>query len=83
MLTRYLVSPRVRRSAQYKVAAKMPKAAAMRTTTMVSTGMDDSLRSGAMMLGAAVDALILIKSALIPPLRREKRISSSSLQCTR
>ena len=35
------------------------------------------------MLGAAVDALILIKSALIPPLRRERQITSSSLQRTR
>ena len=37
----------------------MPKAAAMRTTTIVSMGMDDSLRSGAMMLGAAMSGFDL------------------------
>jgi hypothetical protein len=34
----YLLSPRVCRSAQYKVAAKTPKAAAMSATTRISTG---------------------------------------------
>jgi hypothetical protein len=75
----------VRWSAQYKVAAKMPKAAAMRTTMIVSTGMDDSLRSGAMMLGAAVRGFDLdqIRTHPVSPLRRETQITSSSLQRTR
>jgi hypothetical protein len=48
----------------------------MTTTTIVSMGMNDSLSLwGAMMLGAAVEALILIKFALTPrpALRREGR----------
>jgi len=61
----YLVTPRVRRSAQYKVAAKMPNAAAMTRTTIVSVGMGGSLRfSGAIMLAARARTLILIKSPL-------------------
>jgi hypothetical protein len=39
-LRRYLLSPRVCKSAQYKVAAKMPKAVAMTRTTIISAGIE-------------------------------------------
>src|SRR5262249_21676450 len=55
----------------------MPKAAAMRTTTIVSTGMDDSLRSGgAMMLGAAVRGF-----DLSPRSRRDSLPGSPRMGC--
>src|SRR5262249_20477397 len=45
----------------------MPNAAAMTRTTIVSVGMDDSFRaSGAIMLAALAQALILIKIARTP-----------------
>jgi hypothetical protein len=37
---RYLFGSRVCRSAQYNLAAKMPKAAAMSAATMISVGID-------------------------------------------
>jgi hypothetical protein len=47
-LRRYLLSPRVCRSAQNKVAAKMPKAAAMSVATMISVDIEQApLVSGA------------------------------------
>ena len=55
----------------------------MRTTTIVSMGMDDSLRSGeAMMLGAPVEALILIKFALIPSRPRGGKRRSPQVRCS-
>jgi hypothetical protein len=57
-----LLTPRVRKSAQYNVAAKMPNAVAMKRTMIVSVGMGGSLCFwGTMMLAALVEALILIK----------------------